>query len=313
MRFINEMREGDSIRGVYFCRKADTLTGKNGKNYMSLSLQDKTGVIDGKVWDLNAGIGNIEAMDYVWIEGVVTVFQGANQLNVRRVRRADEGEYSPVDYLPSSDKDIEMMYRELLQLVDSVKEEHMHALLNSFFRDNVVREEFKKHSAAKSVHHGFVGGLLEHTLYVTKLCDFLAANYPLIKRDLLVSAALLHDIGKLYEISDFPTNDYTDEGNLLGHIYIGAEKISKKIEEIEGFPAVTAAELKHCILSHHGELEYGSPKKPALIEAVALSMADNLDAKLENFKESLDAFPGNNGWLGFQKVLDSNIRRTSNE
>ena len=141
-------------------------------------------------------------------------------------------------------------------------------------------ERFKFHSAAKSVHHGFVGGLLEHTVSVTRNCNYFAQNYPFLNRDLLLTASIFHDIGKLKELSSFPANDYTDAGQLLGHIMIGAEWVGEAIRTIDGFPATLANELKHCILAHHGELEYGSPKKPALVEALALSFADNIDAKI---------------------------------
>ena len=167
------------------------------------------------------------------------------------------------------------------------------------------------HSAAKTVHHGFVGGLLEHTLSVTKLCDYYASYYPQLNRDLLITAAIFHDIGKIKELSTFPENDYTDAGQLLGHIMIGAEMVGITMRSIKGFPPTLATELKHCILAHHGELEYGSPKKPALLEALALNFADNTDAKMETMIEALNAGGENTGWLGFNRLLDTNIRKTT--
>ena len=169
----------------------------------------------------------------------------------------------------------------------------------------------KIHSAAKTVHHGFVGGLLEHTLSVVKLCDYYAGYYSSLNRDLLLTAAIFHDIGKMQELSRFPENDYTDDGQLLGHIMIGTEMISARIREIPGFPARLASELKHCILAHHGELEYGSPKKPALLEALALNFADNTDAKMETMIEALYAGGANKGWLGYNRLLETNIRKTT--
>ena len=223
----------------------------------------------------------------------------------------EEGGYNPSDYLPISSKDIPTMYQELLNLIDSMENVYLKKLLYSFFKNEEFTKRFQNHSAAKSVHHNFVGGLLEHTLGVTKNCDFFADHYPMINRDLLLSAAMLHDIGKLNELSSFPANDYTDAGQLLGHIMIGATQIQVRIAGIEGFPKRLANELTHCILAHHGELEYGSPKKPALIEALALSFADNLDAKMETFKSALSNVPENNvEWQGFNRLLDSNIRRT---
>ena len=185
-------------------------------------------------------------------------------------------------------------------------------MLHAFFDNANFEKRFKFHSAAKSVHPGLVGGLLEHTLSVTRNCDFFAKNYPIINRDILLTAAMFHDVGKLSELSTFPENDYTDAGQLLGHIVIGYEWVGAEIKKIEGFPVVLANELRHCILAHHGELEYGSPKKPALVEAWALSFADNMDAKMETLKEMLVAIPDNNlEWQGFSRVLDSNIRKTS--
>ena len=146
---------------------------------------------------------------------------------------------------------------------------------------------------------------------MVQTCDYISLQYTYLNRDLLITAAMLHDIGKLWELSPFPENDYTDEGQLLGHIMIGANKIEEAIHQIPDFPKKLKTELLHCILAHHGELEFGSPKKPALAEALALSMADNLDAKLETFKEALaGAIPDSTAWLGFNRLLDSNIRRT---
>ena len=219
------------------------------------------------------------------------------------------------DYLPVSKKNIQEMYEELLGYIRSVKNQHLQKLLSIYFVDSpAFAKAFQFHSAAKSVHHGFVGGLLEHTLSVTKLCDYYASYYPQLNRDLLLTAAIFHDIGKTKELSRFPENDYTDDGQLLGHIIIGTEMVSRGIRAIPGFPEVLALELKHCILAHHGELEYGSPKKPALLEALALNFADNTDAKMETMIEALNAGNAGNdnkGWLGYNRLLETNIRKTS--
>ena len=196
--------------------------------------------------------------------------------------------------------------------IDSVKNQYLSKLLHSFFDNEEFERRFKFHSAAKSVHHGFVGGLLEHTLGVTKNCDYFSNMYPVLNRDLLITAAIFHDIGKLKELSTFPENDYTDAGQLLGHIMIGAEWVGDAIRTIDGFPVVLANELKHCILAHHGELEFGSPKKPALVEALALSFADNIDAKMETFRELLVNVPENDlDWQGYNRFMETNFRRTS--
>lgn len=312
MRFLSELKEGEMFKEVYLCKQLQTLKTKAGKSYFSMILQDKTGTKDAKIWDLGSGIDHFEAMDYIHIEGQATMFQGAIQLNVKRVRRCQEGEYDIANYMPSTEKNIEDMYQELLVYVNKIKEPHVKELAQSFYvTDKEFVKKFKGHSAAKSVHHGFIGGLLEHTVGVTRICDFLADQYPMLKRDLLLVTAMFHDLGKMEEISDFPENDYTDSGNLLGHIYIGTAKLQERMKTIPGFPKKMENEILHCILSHHGELEYGSPKKPALAEALALSMADNMDAKLQTMRELLKSDETKNDWLGFQRLFDSNIRRTS--
>lgn len=313
MRFIAELREGDMISSIYLCKDKKTLQTKAGKSYYSMQLHDKTGIVDAKVWDLSNGIDHFESMDYIHVDAQVTSFQGALQMNVKRIRRASEGEYDPTDYMPCSKKNMDEMQQELKEMIETVKEEHLRKLLEMFFiEDKEFANVFKFHSAAKTMHHNFAGGLLEHSLSVAKLCDFYAHQYPMLNRDLLITAAICHDIGKVTELSDFPENDYTDEGQLIGHIVTGTMMIHDKVRQIEGFPKKLADELEHCILSHHGELEFGSPKKPALMEAVALSFADNTDAKLEGFIELLD---GSNEkgtpWLGFSRMFESNVRATS--
>lgn len=313
MRYIDTFREGMHIADVYLCKNKQIALTKNGKEYGNLVMQDKTGTIDAKIWDLGSpGVGEFETMDYVHVEADVTLFQSSFQLNVRRIRRAQEGEYVEADYLPVSKKDIKKMYEELLGYIRSVNNPYLQKLLSGYFVENAVfAKAFQFHSAAKTVHHGFVGGLLEHTLSVTKLCDYYAGYYPMINRDLLLTAAIFHDVGKTRELSRFPENDYTDDGQLLGHIIIGTEMVGESIRSIPGFPEKLATELKHCILAHHGELEYGSPKKPALLEALALNFADNTDAKMETMIEALQSGGENKGWLGYNRLLESNIRKTT--
>lgn len=312
MKYIESLREGDRVSDIYLCKYKQTAMTKNGKAYENVILQDKTGTIDAKIWDPHSGgIDEFEAMDYVDIMGDVSNFQGTLQLSIKRVRRAQEGEYNPQDYLPVSEKDTDEMYRELQMILGTVENSYLKQLLDMYFVKNEGFEKaFKFHSAAKAVHHGFVGGLLEHTLGVVKLCDYYCGQYPLLNRDLLLTAAAFHDIGKLKELSTFPENDYTDDGQLLGHIFMGTELVRASIRRIPNFPKRLSGELCHCILAHHGELEYGSPKKPALMEAVALTMADNTDAKMESFKEIIKGAGENNGWLGFNRIFESNVRKT---
>ena len=311
MKYINELREGNRMSGVYLCKHKQSAVTKNGKQYENVILQDRTGTIDAKIWDPNSmGIDEFEALDYVDISGDITVFNGALQVSIKRARKAGEGEYNPADYLPTSRYDIDTMYQELLSWIGTVKNQYLSAILTYYFiQDQETVKRFRMSSAAKSVHHGFVGGLLEHTLSVTKNCDYFAKMYPVLNRDLLLTAAIFHDIGKLKELSTFPENDYTDEGQLLGHIVIGVEMIGDAVRNIPDFPEKLANELKHCIVAHHGELEYGSPKKPALAEAMALNLADNADAKMQTMTELFKDKKGND-WLGYNRLFESNIRKT---
>ena len=291
MKYLKEYKDGDRVLDVYLCKHKQSATTKNGKSYDNLILQDKTGVMDAKVWDPNsAGIAEFDALDYIEVYGEITSFNGVLQVNVKRVRKVCEGEYVPSDYLPVSKKDIEEMFTELKSYMSSIQNKYLKKLLHVFFvEDEAFIKAFKYSSAAKAVHHGFVGGLLEHTLSVTKMCDYYAK-----------------------ELSFFPENDYTDEGQFLGHIVMGTEMVGEKIRGIEGFPKVLENELKHCIISHHGEYEFGSPKKPAIVEAVALNFADNTDAKIQSFTELMES-TNEPGWTVFNRLFDSKVIETRME
>lgn len=312
MKYINTLREGETIREIYLCKGKRTAETRNGKPYDNLILQDKTGTLDGKVWSPNSnGIADYDEKDFVDVYGEVISYNGNLQLNIKQLRVASEEEYNPADYMPTSEKSVDGMYQELLGYIAQVKNQYLQQVLQYYFvKNEAFIKAFKGHSAAKSVHHGFAGGLLEHTLSVVKFCEYLAGAYPILNKDLLYTAAICHDIGKTKELSDFPENDYTDEGQLLGHIVIGTEMMSEAIRQIPDFPVKLANELKHCILAHHGELEFGSPKKPALAEAVALNMADNTDAKMQTLTEIFKE-KDTNDWLGFNRLFDSNLRKTS--
>lgn len=312
MKYINTLREGETIREIYLCKGKRSAETRNGKPYDNLILQDKTGTLDGKVWDPNSGgIADYDEMDFIEVFGEVISYNGALQLNIKQLRKAYEEEYIVADYLPTSEKSVEEMYEELIRFIKEVKNPYLHQALEYYF---VKNEEFikcfKEHSAAKSVHHGFSGGLLEHTLSVVKLCEYYVGAYPILNKDLLLTAAMFHDIGKTKELSSFPENDYTDDGQLLGHIVIGVEMVGEAVRATDGFPSKLASELKHCIIAHHGELEYGSPKKPALAEALALNFADMTDAKLQTLAE---VFKDKNTdeWIGYQRLFESNLRKTS--
>ncbi len=313
MKYIEEFRDGDRLQGIYLCKSKIRATKKNGDPYESVTLQDKTGTIDAKIWSPDSpGIKTYDIMDYIHITGEVKNFQGTLQMSLSYVEKATEDEYIPGDYIPVSDRDSGDMYQELQSFIASVKNTYLNKLLNELFSiDESFAKNFKSHSAAKTVHHSFVGGLIQHTLAVARLCDFYCKEYEILNRDLLITVALCHDIGKTKELSSFPLNDYTDQGQLIGHIVMGVEMVGEKIRNIEGFPDKLASEVKHCILSHHGEYEYGSPKKPALVEAIALNFADNTDAKIQTMTEIMGANTAKSDeWLGYNRLFESNIRKT---
>lgn len=311
MRYINTLCEGETIRNIYLCKGKRSAETRNGKPYDNLILQDKTGTLDGKVWDPNSsGIADYDEMDFIEVYGEVIQYNNNLQLNIKQIRKAQEGEYVEADYMPTSEKSTEGMYQELLRYISQIENDYLRRAVEYYFvHDEAFVKVFKGHSAAKTVHHGFAGGLLEHTLSVVKFCEYMAGAYPILNRDLLYAAAICHDIGKTKELSPFPANDYTDDGQLLGHIVIGVEMMSEAIRTIPDFPERLASELKHCIIAHHGELEYGSPKKPALAEALALNFADCADAKMQTLTEIFKE-KNSNDWLGYNRLFESNLRKT---
>lgn len=311
MRYINTLVEGETIRNIYLCKGKRSAETRNGKPYDNLILQDKTGTLDGKVWDPNSnGIADYDEMDFIEVFGDVISYNNNLQLNIRQIRKAYEDEYVAADYMPTTEKSTDSMFEELIGYVKKIDNDYLRQAVEYYFvNDEAFIKTFVGHSAAKTVHHGFAGGLLEHTLSVVKMCEYMVSAYPILNKDLLYAAAICHDIGKTKELSPFPTNDYTDDGQLLGHIVIGVEMISDAVRCIPGFPEQLASELKHCIVAHHGELEYGSPKKPALAEALALNFADATDAKMQTLTE-LFKDKKNNDWLGYNRLFESNLRKT---
>lgn len=312
MRYIDTLVEGETIRNIYLCKGKRSAETRNGKPYDNLILQDKTGTLDGKVWDPNSqGIADYDEKDFIEVFGEVISYNNNRQLNIKQIRKAAEGEYDPADYMPTSDKSVDGMFEELRSYIRQISNDYLRQAVEYYFTDDEeFIKVFKGHSAAKTVHHGFAGGLLEHTLSVVKMCEYFAGTYSILNKDLLYASAICHDIGKTKELSEFPDNDYTDDGQLLGHIIIGVEMVSEAVRAIPGFPEKLASELKHCIIAHHGELEYGSPKKPALAEAMALNLADNADAKMQTLTEIFKDKTGTE-WLGYNRLFESNLRKTS--
>ena len=311
MRYIMDLKENEQVIEHYLCKQKQSLKTRTGKTYYSLKLQDKTAVMDAKVWELHNDIQNFEEGEMVKIDGTVLNYQNERQIKVNRIRRSMDGEFEPSDYIPTTDKDVNEMYTQVTALIKSVENIHLKTLLeNILVKDEVRAEALKTHSAAKQMHHSYMGGLLEHTLSVAQICDFMSARFHQINRDIAITGALLHDIGKIYELSPMPKNEYTDDGQMLGHIIIGVEMISAETAKIPDFPHELASLIKHCIISHHGEYEFGSPKLPSIAEAMLLHYADNMDAKLKTFEEVLEKDNTPGPWSGYQKSLARYIRKS---
>lgn len=311
MRYINELREGETVVEFYYCKQRQSLKSKAGRNYLSLILQDKTGTANAKVWDITNQIQSFETGDYIKVDAQVQMYNGEIQLVCRRIRRAQEGEYYEDDYIPSTKCDIDAMFKEFTAFIPTFENTYIKKLLTAVFIDNTqIADRFKKHTAAKSMHHNYLGGLLEHSLSVTKMCELMAGHYPAANRDILVACGMLHDVAKIYELSDFPNIDYTDSGELLGHLVMGCELVGREADKIEGFPQELRHMMQHCILSHHGELEYGSPKTPRTLEAMLLHYADDMDAYVKMFEDAVEADNTQGAWVGYHRVMARNLRKT---
>lgn len=311
MKYIEDFKEDDHIIGHYLCKQRQNLKSKSGKTYLSLKLQDKTGRIDAKVWDLNNNIQSFQENDFIKIDGVVLNYQNELQLKVTKIRKSLQGEYDEANFIPRTSKDVDNLYSQILDLIKSVNNIYVRTLLENIFINNkYVNSNIKTHSAAKQMHHSYMGGLIEHLVSVAQICDFMSTRYKFINRDILISGALLHDLGKIYELSAFPDNNYTDDGELIGHIVIGTEIITAEANKIEGFPKQLLSLIKHCVISHHGELEYGSPQLPKTIEAFILHSADDMDAKTKIYEELMEKDNGKNNWVGYHHMLKRNIRKS---
>ncbi|MBQ5960126.1 MAG: HD domain-containing protein [Firmicutes bacterium] len=307
MIMIHDMRDGVRVVGHYLCKEKLLQKTKAGKDYYSLLLQDKTGTIHCRIWNITPLIGEFSQGDVVLIDGTVVTYADNLQLNVQRLRRSEPGEYDPMDLLAQSSRDLEEMMQEIESWIDQVSDPWLQKLLNAFYGDPALRGRILKHPAAKSVHHNFIGGYLEHVNSVTEIAAFLAGKYDGVDRDMVIAGALLHDIGKLWELAPIPPGDYTKAGQLIGHIMIGYSKIHDQIARIEGFPVEKAMLLEHLILAHHGELEYGSPKVPMTKEAMIVHLADNTDAKMEIFLESLAADRSDSEFTEYNRILERNL------
>lgn len=309
MPLINELKPQETVKGTYLCKFKQQLKNKNGKDYYTVRLQDRTGMLDAKIWCIHSGIGAFEVDDVVEVEGETLLYQENLQMSITKIQKVESG-YDLKAFLPHTKKDVEGLEQRLMQLIDSVQNEYLKKLLEVIFYDDTLHDGFMSHSAGKSVHHAYLNGLLEHTLTVTELGIQMAKLYEYVNMDYVIAGCLLHDIGKLKELTPFPKNDYSDEGQLLGHLVIGAEMVHDAARSIEGFPEEMERILKHILIAHHGEYEYGSPKRPKCMEAMIVHLADYSDSRLKMVEEMIDN-SHEEPYVGYHKLLTRNIRKVS--
>lgn len=311
MTYISELRADTPVKGNFLCKYKQVLKNKSGKEYYTLKLQDHTGTIDSKIWSIHPGISPFQVDDVVYVEGDVISYQDNLQLNINKVHPLAPGSYDLKDFLPHTQKDLELLQKQLMTMIDTIHNPYIKQLLEAIFYEDHLYELFLNHGAAKAVHHAYLGGLIEHTVTVAQIGSYMSELYTGVNKDLVVAGCLLHDIGKLYELSTFPSNDYTDEGQLLGHLMIGAEKIHDIACQIPEFPKEIELLLKHIVLSHHGEYEFGSPKRPKCMEAMIVHLADNADAKVKMMEEMIQSYQGDEAYVGYHKILTRNIRKSN--
>jgi len=285
---VCELVPGMQLEGVYLLTSKETRHTKAGKPFYKLKISDRTGTVDCTVWEVDQLAQGIGAGQLVLLKARVSEYMGQPQLEALAVAHAPAGSAEPRDFLPCTYRDIDELAGFLRFHLDSVHDADYTALLDAIFGNEAFFHTFITAPAAKLYHHAYLGGLVEHTVAVAEMCDFVSQQYGRVNRDLLMTAALLHDIGKTQELTFEATIDFSDEGRLLGHVIQGLMLVSEKAKSLSSFPDRKLQELQHCIVSHHGELEWGSPKRPKTIEALILHHVDNLDAKVKGFLEIVD-------------------------
>jgi len=305
--FINQISAGQQVDGLFLVKEMGLAETRNGKPYLFMTLMDRSGELPGRVWE-NAEklMPECESGQLVFVAGQAQAYKGVLQLKIDNLRKADEQQLDYALFLPSVSRDIDEMAAQLSALVINVQDPYCRKLLLKFFSDSDFFNEFKMAPAAKIMHHAYIGGLLEHTLSVSRLAETVAGLYPGLDRDLLLAGALLHDIGKVKEFSfnSYPF-DYTDKGRLVGHLVLGAEMVQERVNSITDFPDDLSSRIQHLVLSHHGRHEFGSPTLPMMSEAFVLNFLDDLDAKL-NYLGRLEERAPEDGyqWTDFQRPLD---------
>jgi len=296
---IKNLKNNENVKKYFLIVKKELLKTKTEKNYLNLILQDKSGKIEGKIWDVNENI-DIDEGDVVLIEGKVDKFKDKLQIIINSIVKIDDKEEHISELVPATEKNLNKLITQLTYFKDSISNQYLKKLVEKVLFDEKFFAKFKLAPAASKFHHAYRGGLLEHTINVVEICDKLSSIYSFTNKDILITGALLHDIGKVYEY-DLLTFSRTDYGKLVGHIGIGLSLIDRKLEKFKNFPEKLAHAIRHLILSHHGEFEWGSPVQPLTIEALLLHFADNIDSKAFSFYNFINE---KKGW-----VYSSSLRR----
>ena len=305
--FVQDIREGQKVTSPFLLEEIKLGQTKTGRPYVSLKLKDKTGRIEARVWEkAEAFFNTFKDGDIVQINGSGESYQGQTQLRITSAKQPKKPENIDQSlFQPASPHDPEEMYTGLMDYIESIGDPHLKGLLRDIFSDQAIAGQFKKAPAAKRFHHAYLSGLLEHTLSVVRGASFIAGQYPGLNRDLLLTGAMIHDLGKIDEFDLEKNGDYSTDGRLLGHMILGLDLVQAKINERPDFPADLARLLKHLIISHHGEYEFGSPKKPKIIEALALYYLDEMDAKLNGIGGFIERHATEDtGWTDYNRLME---------
>lgn len=304
--FVADLQPDQIVNGTFLVQHKDVRQKKSGDLYLSLTLADRTGELDAKMWDNAADAADtFSADDFVRVKGLMQVFQNRPQLTLHKIQPVAESEVDVSDYFPASKRDRDEMFRELQGCIASIGNPHLKALLDAVFADEAIAQAYRTAPAAKAIHHAWIGGLLEHVLSMCALARFTAGHYQGIDLDLLLAGVILHDIGKIAELNYARGFSYSTEGQLLGHIVIGLRMVDEKLRLLPEFPPALRDLLLHMIISHHGELEFGSPKVPLFPEALLLHHLDNLDSKMECMRGLIERDRQIEGvWTGYSPALD---------
>lgn len=308
-QFITDIKVGDNFDSTIIVSEKQAKKKKNGEDYCTVTFQDRTGTIEGVLWtEVFLEAGDFSEGDLVSIKSVIKEYRGSKQLivnSLEKLKKDDDLDLS--DYIKSTSKDIDSMFEEILGYIRSMENRYLKKLLNIFMDDEEFVKNYRTSTAAVRYHHAYQGGLLEHSLNIVKICDMLAGIYDNLNRDLLLAGAILHDVGKIKEYSSGVNLKMTNRGRLLGHIPIGYGWVQEKIGQVKGFPADLADRLLHIILSHHGHLEFGSPKRPKILEAFVVYHADHLDGDIGGFNIILENANSENDWSEYARNFERPI------